>query len=384
MNKWNQTKVQSELQALINQHGKWCASLYLPTHRNSLEVRQDSLRLKNLLREAEKQLQSLGMADDSLRKMLRPARELLAQESFWQHQQEGLGIFFTEDFFQFICLPIPVPELCVVTERFHLKSLLRWLTSEGEFHVLTLSQNQTRLYVGTRFTLTDITPAAMPQGITNVLGEEDTESHLQFRASGQGGGATIAHGHNTAADGTKERLVRYFQEINKALAEMLQGDRKPLVLAGVDYLHPIYREVSPWPQLLPTGVMGNPERFSTAELQNRAWELVHPFYQQQRQQAIAQYKEMRGTGRTTDRVSEVVTAAAHGRVETLFVPVGVHRWGQFDAEANTVTTQTEPQPGAEDLLDLAALETLSKGGRVFVVQPEQMPEEVAVAAVLRY
>ena len=40
--------------------------------------------------------------------------------------------------------------------------------------------------------------------------------------------------------------------------------------------------------------------------------------------------------------------------------------------------------GAVDLLDLAVVETLLKGGSVFVVPPEEIPADSAVVAVLRY
>ena len=157
-----------------------------------------------------------------------------------------------------------------------------------------------------------------------------------------------------------------------------------MVLAGVEYMHPIYREASHWSQLLPEGVRGNPERMSQDELLKEAWALVHPHYQGIRQQAMELYQQLHGTGRTTDRVSEAVTAASHGRIDTLFVPVGVHRWGHFDEAKNSLVMHPEAQPGADDLLDLAALTTLSNGGRVFVVQPEQIPNGAQVAAIYRY
>jgi hypothetical protein len=99
----------NELQTLSQQQGQWGVSLYLPTHRNSLEARQDAIRLKNLLREADSQLQSLGMPEDQARKLLRPAWELLPQDSFWQHQGEGLALFLQEGFFQWFTAPPQLP-----------------------------------------------------------------------------------------------------------------------------------------------------------------------------------------------------------------------------------------------------------------------------------
>lgn len=377
---------QSELLMLMQKQGAWCVSIYLPTHPNSLEVRQDTLRLKNLLRDAETQLITLGLPEDILHKMLRPARALAQDDSFWQHQGEGLALFLTEGFFQWYTAPLPFPELCVVTERFHLKPLLRWLTSDGEFHLLTLSQKQVRLWAGTRYSLTDITPADLPQGLTAALGEAVTEKHLQTRSTasaGSGRASTVMHGSNLA-DEHKPDLKRYFQQVNQHLNDVLATARCPLVLAGVEYLQPLYQEVSHWPQLFIEGVAGNPDRMNADELHKAAWALVHPHYQKIRQQAMERYQQMQGTGRTTDRVQEAVTAASQGRVDTLFVPVGVHRWGNFDEAESTLVMHADAKPGAEDLLDLAALETLSKGGRVFVVLPDQMPGQAPVAAIYRY
>ena len=54
------TKV--ELEGLMRKEQQWCVSIYLPTHRTGTETQQDPIRLKNLLREAEKHLSAQGVA----------------------------------------------------------------------------------------------------------------------------------------------------------------------------------------------------------------------------------------------------------------------------------------------------------------------------------
>lgn len=135
-----------DLRPLLNQAGQWCLSLYLPTHRTGPEMRQDPIRLKNLLRSAESQLLSLGVEEDTARKSLRPVQELLADEQFWQQQSEGLALFLSQELFSYYNLPLEVPELAIVTERFHLKPLLRVLGGTGNYYLLTLSQKQVKLF----------------------------------------------------------------------------------------------------------------------------------------------------------------------------------------------------------------------------------------------
>jgi hypothetical protein len=46
----------------------------------------------------------------------------------------------------------------------------------------------------------------------------------------------------------------------EGLGRVLAGDTAPLVLAGVGYLHTIYRDASSYPHLLDTDILGNPLR----------------------------------------------------------------------------------------------------------------------------
>jgi hypothetical protein len=59
-------------------------------------------------------------------------------------------------------------------------------------------------------------------------------------------------------------------------------------------------------------------------------------------------------------------------------------WGVYEVHRDAVQRFPEARPGAEDLLDTAAIHTLLKGGAVFSVEPEAVPEGPPVAAVFRY
>jgi hypothetical protein len=59
-------------------------------------------------------------------------------------------------------------------------------------------------------------------------------------------------------------------------------------------------------------------------------------------------------------------------------------WGRFDSEQNTVDVHEIPEPGDGDLLDLAAIQNLIKGGRVYFVSLGEVPDQAYLAAVLLY
>jgi hypothetical protein len=160
----------------------------------------------------------------------------------------------------------------------------------------------------------------------------------------------------------------------------------PLVLAGVEYLLPLYREASHYPQLLEEGLPGNPEVLRADELHTRAWDIMQPIFQKEQQRATEHYQRLAGMNSplASSDVQVIAPAARYGRVETLFVELGRHQWGTFDPNSQTVHLHSAAEPGDEDLLDFAAAYTFLDGGVVYAVEPERLPGHTPLAATFRY
>jgi hypothetical protein len=374
-----------ELQSLVGKQNGHCISIYLPTPRAGAENCQDPNRLKNLLREAENLLLAQGLWGAKVHELLKPAQQLLDQGYLWQCQSDGLALFLTHDFFRHYSLPLRFPKLAVVTNSFHLKPLLRYSTSDGQYYLLALSQNQVRLFQGSRYGLNEIFPKGMSVSLAEPLGKEEPEKILQFHATASTGSirSMVFHDQVGEDEVPKYRLRRFFRWIDAYLHDLLRGEHAPLVLAGAEHLHPIYRPVNTYPHTPIEGIHGDPERMPLEELHKEAWTIVQPYYQRARRDAEELYWELTGTGKTTNRVSEAVVAAVHGRIATLFVQVNVESWGSFDPEQNTLTIHADAQPGDEDLIELTALRTLATGGTVFALSQDQMPDISPVAAIFR-
>jgi hypothetical protein len=223
--------------------------------------------------------------------------------------------------------------------------------------------------------------------LSEALKYDDPEKQLQFhtRAPAAGGErAAMFHGHAVGKDDAKDDILRFFQEVDQGLQKIFREERAPLVLAGVDYLLPIYREANSYSRVMEEGMTGNPEGLKPEELQKEAWGLVEPYFLKVQQEATARYKQLAGGDRTSNEIEKIIPAALEGRVDLLFVAVGVQRWGTLDPVTFSVHFHEEPGPRDEDLLDFAALHTLLNGGTVYAVNPEEVPDEAPVAAVFRY
>jgi len=380
-----------DLRTLVETAGEPCVSIYMPTHRMGRETQQDPIRLKNLLEQARGQLRASDIDVLAARELLAPAEKLLSSGLFWQHQSCGLALFIASGVFHRYRLPLEFEPLALVGERFHVKPLLPFFSANGRFYVLALSQGEVRLFQGTAYTASEIDLDQAPGGLAEALRYDDPEKQLQFHTSTRTPGAVgdrpaTYHGQGVSQDDQKTNLLRYFNKVDQGVYPLLRDERAPLVLAGVEYLLPIYRQANTYPHLVDEAILGNPETLSAADLHRRAREIVQPLSEDEVRQARERYRALAGVGdeQALSDPETVVAAAYYGRIDTLFVALERHLWGTFDVPSNTMQVHKERQTGDVDLLDLAAEQALLHDGTVYAVQPGEMPGKARVAALLRY
>ncbi len=372
---------QEQLKALLEPCGGPCVSIFLPTHRGGSETRQGPIRLKNQLRTAEQELVAAGLKPAEAKTLLEPGQRLCENAGFWQYQSDGLALFVAPGKFLYYRLPLHFPELVVVTDRFHVKPLMQLFAEDGLYYLLALSQNEVRLYQCTRYGAREV---ALPENTPKSLGEVLAMAGVEKQFPQASGASAKFHGHGARADDSKQDLREFFRLVDRGVYEVLRGDRAPLVLAGVDYLFPLYRETNTYPYLIEKGVTGNPEGRRPEDLVSDAWAVVEPHFRKAREDAARRYQELKGSARASAKIREIVPAACQGRVEQLFVAVDRQQWGSFDPSRQKVRLSRSRRTGDEDLLDLAAIQTFLTGGSVYATPPEQVPDGSLLAAVFRY
>jgi hypothetical protein len=371
---------------LIEESGGPHVSLYMPTHKLGAETQEDRIHLKNLLTSAEEDLVGTGLRRTIAKDMLAPVAALEEDVDFWQHQSEGLAVFVSERGVRRFQVPLALPELAFVLPRFHLKPLFPLLSSDTTFHVLAISANRTHLLRCASESQAEVKLDGLPQNIAQVLWPDDVEKQGQFHSfyAGASGATAVFHGAGGTEPEPKEDLLRYAREVDRVVAPYLRHRGGPLVLACVDYLAPIYREANTYASLSEDHVGGSPDRVKDDDLRAAAWAFVKPGMDAEREEALGRYRALAGTGRTTSDPAEAALAASSGKVDTVFVTVGMQVWGHIDAEAYKVETRDQPGEDDYDLLDAVAAHTLANRGTVYAVEPSAAPEPSGVAAVFRY
>ncbi len=373
-----------DMKDLMDRQGV-CVSLYMPTHRVWNEIRKDPITLRNLLRRAEGNLAETGMRDTEIHALLAPARKLINDSLFWRFSSDGLAIFLAPDLFRRVRLPLRFEEFLAVTGRFHIKPLLPLFTRNGRFFILALSQNMVRLFDATHYGVSEVEMPSMPENMDEVMAVEDvtTETRHWTNRSNVGEYRTVSHGHTDDFDDA-DHVLRYSQAVDKGIHPYLKGQNAPLVLAGVQYLHTIYRNANTYPYLVKEGITGSPDLVEVRDLHKKAWDIVAPLFQEQRDAAVDRFRNSIGIGITSANLEEIVPASEDGRIDTLFVNLDVHVWGTFNSRERAVVTHDREQPGDGDLLDLAAVNTLRHGGTVYDTQGHEAPNHGPISAIYRY
>lgn len=373
-----------QIKELAQQTASPSISIFLPTHRAGQDTQQDPIRFKNLLRDVEKQLLDSGMGPREASTLLQPAQALLGDSNFWNHQSEGLAVFMTSNEFHYFSLPFSVEELLVVAQSYYVTPVLPLFTNNGHYYILAISQNEVRLFEGTRYGVGQIAlPDGIPANMEEALRLDGPQKSLQMH-SGDGGG--MFHGQGAGDEEQKVWIEQYLNLVDASLKEIFREQNAPLILAGVDYLLPMYRKVSEYQNIMEEGITGNPEHLRPEELQEQAWRIVETYFQQETKKTVEQYQQLTDTDKATDNVEEIVTAAVNGRVDKLILSVENQIWGAFNPKDGKVTRSSNGQDKKHNLalLDFTAMNTLQNGGTVCALSQAEMPTDSPIAAVFRY
>ncbi len=362
----------TDLKQFLRHPGKPCVSLYQPTTPGGAE--QDPILWKNLLADADNCLQSLGLYPLQARGVLAPAAALLEDRSFWKQAGAGLACFLAPGLHRILRLAKPAGPRVHVSNLFMIKPLLPLLAAEQNFLVLALSQKSVKLWRGNSLDLHPVDVKTLPRDLADALKFHDRDEPLMYHTRRTGGTwSAIYHGQGVGIDTFKDDLLLYFQQIDRGLHELLREEKTPLIVASVEYLLPIYRQANTYPHLLAEGIAGSPDHMKPRDLHAKAWKLAAPFAQLPQQRALALFDRLHDTGRTCTAASEVLTAACQGQLETLFVAADAVCWGAVDPTHHTVESHTEPQPGDEDMLNVAAVRMLMGKGAVYVLPAAEIP-----------
>lgn len=368
-------------------------SIYMPTRRSGREVRQNPIRFKNVMKQASAQLSERAAQGDAIRRMLGKASSLEMDEDWWQHQSDGMAMFLAADHFACYRVPLSFSERVVVGKRFYVRPMIRLLQGDGRFYVLAVSQNRVRLLEGTQFAVSELDAQGLPSDLRSALNIDEYVSSLQQHsvqphatADATMAGSMMFHGQGGSDPDIKKKdeIIQYFRRINAALSDFLDNARVPLVFAGVGYLFPLFQQACDHKALVKTPVTGNPDHWKPEQIHAEAWAIVEPSFRRDREMAWQRYLDSAHSETATDDLETIIQAACMEQIDTLLVAEDAEQWGVVDPQTGAVVSLQADAVKAEELINLAVVQTLTHGGTVYCFPRDHFDGERVAAAVLRY
>lgn len=363
-------------------------SIFMPTHAAGKEVRQDPIRLKNLLADARTKLVSGGMPEADADSLLEPATAFLEDRDFWQHQTGGLALFIDEKQTDEYRVPLAFEESVIVGGQFHLRPLLPVLAADGHFSVLTLTAEEATLFNASRYELVEDATADLP---SRESVENDYENPVQASppARPNVGTANIPNAQvygDSPPDFRKARLQEFVADVAKATGNVLSATPRPLVLVADAEVGGHFQQVSSLGPLLAGVVEINANAVDTSDLHSLAYPKVQKRLDSGRMDALNRASEHLGRedSTATSHIREIVRASHQGRISTLLLHDGEPVWGHYESETDAFQTGSNFESSGEDLLGIAAMKTLEHGGEVHVMSSDELPPETEAVALLRY
>jgi hypothetical protein len=368
--------------ALAAEHVGPCISIYVNGSVGP-ERAQLITRIKRLFRAAELKLRSVPMSFEDAEQLVDPKLRAIEEGQLLHLGTEGFAMFMSRDFFGLSYLPEQVADHFIVGREFHVRTLLSLMPPDDRFFILALSQKHVKLFEGSRLGIKERTLRDTPENLHEDFEGQSFERQYQLHTSSSptsGQKGAVFHGPSL---GDKDRIAHFLRDVERGVAGALKDRTAPLILATVDYFVPIYREANSYPHLVDETISGNPDQLSADAIHAAAWKILKSENSKAGTRAFSVYTEHMNTPLTSSNLRETLTAAYRGLVRFLFISSSGERWGSL-VPPETVHVHDTQEPGDDDLLNLAAILTLRRGGHVYVVPPTHLRQGADVATVFRF
>ena len=342
-------------------------SIYLPTTPVTPDAEADRIAFGNAASDAVAELEQAGVANSDVGAIEEELAELRSDEAFWALQAHSLAIFATPTSIRTLRLPNRLEQSVTISDRFHVKPLLRAVTFPQEAFVLALAQGSVRLL--------EVSPDLPPH--------EVVVPDLPSDAASAAGKASIADrspsGAVQGSEGQKLRMRQYARKVDSALRGVLTGLEVPLILAATQPIDSIYRSVCTYPHLAERTIEGNPEATSDADIAVAARGILDQVYAAELAELASLFEVRANAGRGITDLGDVARAATFGAVDTVIVDIDADPRGEINEETGAVT-----EGEGYGLVDEIARRVIASGGRVVAVRSDDVPHGGSAAAILRY
>lgn len=348
-------------------------TIYLATHRPGTDYSGDKnrIKLKNQIKEVKRTLIQRGMKENDVNQYLEPLYNLEQNTVFLKNLWDGLVVFLSENTYEYFIMSEIFDDLVYVGDEFYLLPLLKPLGENMDFYILSLALQGVTLYEANRFSIEKMDVADfLPQNLENAIGFDYKNRIFQHRASISGNGKAMYHGHVRGEEERKKDIQKFLRYVDQGVNKVLKGKSKPLIVASVDYIFSFYKAITAYKNVHDKNISESPENEKPEALQERAWDYIQQRITDKIMEAKKQFDESKSKSFVVENIIPEVNI---GKVDTLFVNKNEHIWGKYLKQENKAIIHDEKEADDMELINWSAIHTYLNNGKVYILEPEEMP-----------
>jgi Bacterial archaeo-eukaryotic release factor family 11 len=377
----------AEIAALAAERGAPCVTIYLATHTQTQQAQVDRIELKNRLRDAVRQMTEAHSDKREIWPIEEAVNDLVEDDDFWAFQANSLAVFATPERMRTYRLPNRLETTVQVSDRFHIKPLLRAVSFRQNAYVLVLAAGGVRLVeVGAEVPPHEVRVSDLPADAQQALGRRTIRDVNYPGGTHEGSKPSGMNMPDATGEGESKRdmLVRYARTIDRALRPVLSGHERPLIVAAAEPMASVWRRVNSYPHLADQLIAGNAEHMSDGELAEAARKILDGIHAEELAALAETFGNRRAQGRGTADLSDAARAATFGAIDTLIFDMDAVVPGTVDETDGTIRFAEGESAVSYGIVDEIAGRALATGARVIAARREDVPGGGDLAAILRY
>ena len=367
-----------DFRALYSECGKICVSIIVPTHKLSPERQSDKLVLSKAVDEAKKQLNNhFGVYHTD--PVVDGLDELFNMVDF-DHNEEGIGLFVSESRKLMVKFPFPVKERIIVSNRFEIRDLLVAERYNTPFLVLSLNEQEARLYQGKMAIIREIKDGFFPAKYI-----DDYEYNPPGKVNFFSGSSVVQQYEKDKSAQVAIHIKKFLQGVDEKLTPYLAVIPDMILMAPKKELA-WYSSITRHGDHLISTVHGNFQHTSLHEVEAACWTEMKQYLDLENKHEFDEFREKIGQKHAVFGLDEVWKSAREGRALRLLVEKDFMMTAFTDEQGYElqVTPGAQSEKELPDAVDDLIRLVLDKNGGVCFTENDQLKDYDRIALITRY
>lgn len=365
------------LKSLAETRANPAVSIFVKTHRTHPENEQDSIALKNQLKDAEDRLveQYDKRTADTIMEKVRAKTDELDNN----YNLDTLAIFATADDVQVLRLPFDAKERVIIGEKFATRDLVRDMSEAVHYYVLVITSEYARLIEATN-----------DRVVKEIGGESERQSQmseLTFPIKNTSL-PTGSKADRTGSSDDDSYLKEFMNRVDKSMQEFRNIDPLPVILVGDSRTLGFYEQVVDNDSFIIGKVdhLPNLKDGRAEDIVAGVQELVENKRLTRYETAQGELEKARNEKMVRTDLQQIYRSAVEGNAVKLLVRQGHIVPATIDESALTLLVSDDAT--ADGVTDDAVSEIIEivshNGGEVVFVPQDKMDEKEPIALITRY